>query len=101
MTQVDDFILIALKNAIKVYIKTGMKVNSSYTPTNMLKKAGEITGKTYKRGQLPMALEDLQAEYNKRIEAYQAASNAQLEEDSLQAEIDHRVDFQYGRIGYD
>lgn len=85
---VENFVLIALKSAVKLYVNTGMKANRAYTPTNMLKKAGEITGKNYKRGQLSIALEDLQAEYDKRLAA-------------MQVEIDHRVNFQYGRIGHD
>lgn len=62
--EINMFVLITLKSAIKLYIKTGMKANRAYTPTNMLRKAGEILGKTYKRGELPLALADLQAKYD-------------------------------------
>lgn len=61
--EVNTFVLVVLKNAIKLYLGTGMKANRSYTPTNMLAKAGEFTGKTYKRGQLQLAFDDLQAKY--------------------------------------
>jgi len=62
--EINVFVLITLKSAIKLYVKTGVKANRAYTPTNMLAKAGEILGKTYKRGQLPLALVDLQAKYD-------------------------------------
>jgi hypothetical protein len=50
-----------IKHAIAFYVKTGMKINKAYTPTNMLRAAGEITGKTYKRGQYQKAMSDLGA----------------------------------------
>jgi hypothetical protein len=59
--QVNTFVMITLKSAIKLYIQTGMKANRAYTPTNMLAKAGELLGKTYKRGQLQQAHDDLAA----------------------------------------
>ena len=61
--EVNTFVLIAVKNAISLYLKTGMKANRAYTPTNMLAKAGEFTGKVYKRGQLQLAHDDLQEKY--------------------------------------
>jgi hypothetical protein len=57
--EVNTFVIVVLRSAISLYSKTGMKANRAYTPTNMLRKAGEITGKTYKRGQLQIAYEDL------------------------------------------
>ena len=45
-TEVNTFVMITLKSAIKLYIQTGMKANRAYTPTNMLRKAGELLGKT-------------------------------------------------------
>lgn len=86
--EVNVFVLVALKVAIKLYMDTGMKANRAYTPTRMLVKAGEFTGKIYKRGQLPIALADLQAKYDEILAAQQK-------------EIDHQVDFQYHRIGRD
>ena len=40
-----------LATALKLYAKTGMKVNRAYTPTNMLATATAITGTKFKRGQ--------------------------------------------------
>lgn len=48
-----------LRSAIDLYVKTGMKANRAYTPTNMLSAAASITGKVYKRGQLKQASDDL------------------------------------------
>lgn len=67
--EVNTFVLVTLKAAIKMYVNTGMKANRAYTPTNMLAKAGELTGKTYKRGQLPTALADLQTKYDEILAA--------------------------------
>lgn len=64
--QVGTYVMVVLKSAISLYLKTGMKANSAYTPTNMLRKAGEITGKTYKRGQLQMAYDDLAKKLEER-----------------------------------
>lgn len=44
-----------IKSGISFYLKTGMKVNSAYKPTNMLAAASQITGKDFKRGQLQQA----------------------------------------------
>lgn len=57
--EVGKFVIIVLRSAISLYLKTGMKANRAYTPTNMLRKAGEINGKIYKRGQLQIAYDDL------------------------------------------
>ncbi len=62
--EVNTFVLVVIKNAIKLYVNTGMKANRDYTPTNMLKKAGEFTGKVYRRGQLQLALDDLTKMYD-------------------------------------
>lgn len=50
-----------VKSGISFYLKTGMKVNNAYTPTNMLAAASQITGKAFKRGQLQQAHDALQA----------------------------------------
>ena len=55
---------ITLKHGLKLYADTGMKPNSMWTPTNMLKAAGVITGQTYKRGQYRQAIADLTAWIN-------------------------------------
>lgn len=57
--EVNTFVIVVLRSAISLYSKTGMKANRAYTSTNMLRKAGEITGKKYKRGQLQIAYDDL------------------------------------------
>ena len=49
-----------LKNAIRLYIKTGMKMNRAYTPTAMRAATTRITGKAYKRTELVKAQADLQ-----------------------------------------
>ena len=49
-----------LKSAIKLFAKTGIKVNRAYTPGAMLAAAGQITGKKYKRAQYKPAIDDLQ-----------------------------------------
>jgi hypothetical protein len=58
---VDLFRAIALRSGIAMYSRTGMKPNSAWTPTAMLRTAGQITGKTYKRGQYQQAFDDLEA----------------------------------------
>lgn len=52
---------VALRSGIAMYARTGMKPNRMWTPTAMLKAAGEITGKSYKRGQYQQAFDDLEA----------------------------------------
>ena len=51
---------IAIKSGLKLYADTGMKPNRAWTPTAMLATAGNITGKTYKRGQFREAIADLE-----------------------------------------
>ena len=55
------FRAITIKHAIRFYAKTGMKVNRAYTPSAMLRAAGEITGKTFKRGAYTEAADALDA----------------------------------------
>jgi hypothetical protein len=57
----------AIASACDLYAKTGMQVNRAYTPTNMLKAAASITGKTYKRGQHKQAAADLREWANEQI----------------------------------
>jgi hypothetical protein len=42
---------IVIKHALLLYARTGMKVNSEYTPKNMIAAAQEITGKKFKARQ--------------------------------------------------
>ena len=39
----------------------GPAANKAWTPTARLRTAGNITGKTYKRGQYDLAVKDLEA----------------------------------------
>ena len=52
-----------IHSAIKLYLKTGMKVNRMYTPANMVQAVAQKTGKVYKRGKAGMteAFNDLEA----------------------------------------
>jgi hypothetical protein len=52
-----------IHSAIKLYLKTGMKVNRMYTPANMVQQVTQKTGKVYKRGKAGMteAFNDLEA----------------------------------------
>lgn len=63
------FAAASLRSAIKLYLKCGVKASRMYTPTNMLAAASRITGKTYKRGQLQAAHDDL----HQWVEAMKAA----------------------------
>ncbi len=56
---VNTFVAISLKSGISLYSKTGMKPNRMWTPSRMLAKASEITGKVYKRGDYDKAVADL------------------------------------------
>jgi len=44
----DIYQMLAIKHALYLYAKTGMKANRSYTPTSMMKMATKITGRTFK-----------------------------------------------------
>ena len=47
-------------HGLRLYAKTGMKPNRAYSPSAMLRVAGEITGKSYKRGEYLLAADDLE-----------------------------------------
>lgn len=47
------------KNALTFYVKTGLKVTRTATPTVLLSIATEYTGHKYKRGQYVKAAHDL------------------------------------------
>ena len=51
--------LAALRSALKLWAEHKMKVNRAYTPTRMLKAAGEATGIKYKRGEQALAAADI------------------------------------------
>lgn len=59
MTNVEARVGLTIASALTLYAKTGLKPNRAYTPTNMLKAATDITGKTYKRGQYQQAADDI------------------------------------------
>lgn len=61
MTNPTTFQCLALAAAIDLYAKTGIKANRSYTPTNMLRTASNLTGKKFKRGQYQAASDALRA----------------------------------------
>jgi hypothetical protein len=50
---------VALKSALRMYAKCKMQPNRAWTPTAMLKLAGQFCGKTYKRGEYELAIADL------------------------------------------
>jgi hypothetical protein len=52
--------VIVLISAMRLYVKSRIKVNRAYTPKNMLATAARLTGKTYKRTELAKAADDLQ-----------------------------------------
>lgn len=49
----------ALASGLRLYAATGMKPNRMWTPSNMLRAAGQLTGKAYKRGAYVEAADDL------------------------------------------
>jgi hypothetical protein len=55
------FAAFALASGLSLFAKTGLRPNRQWTPTAMLKRAGEITGKKYKRGQYEQAAADVRA----------------------------------------
>lgn len=46
--QVNVFRAIAIKHALLLYARTGMKANRMYTPKNMIAAASQITGQKFK-----------------------------------------------------
>ena len=50
-----------LKHALVFYAKTGCKVNTLYTPQNMLRVASQITGQTFKPRGYQAAIDALTA----------------------------------------
>lgn len=58
---VRTYTAIVLKIALDLYAESGIKVNTAYTPTAMLTKAGEITGRKFKRGEYKAAASALEA----------------------------------------
>lgn len=46
--QVDVFAMLTVKSALKLYAKTGIKVNRNYTPSAMIRTASRMTGQAFK-----------------------------------------------------
>lgn len=51
---------VALKHGLRLYIATGLKPNTAWTPKAMLAMASEITGVPFKRGQYDLAIAALE-----------------------------------------
>lgn len=51
---------VALKSALRLYAKTGMKANRAYTPKNMMALAAQITGKKFKARDYDGAISSLE-----------------------------------------
>ncbi len=46
---IEMYRMTVIRSALKLYIKTGMKANSMYTPSNMLQAISKKSGKAYKK----------------------------------------------------
>jgi hypothetical protein len=46
---IEMYRMAVIHTALKLYVKTGMKANSMYTPSNMLAAISKKSGKTYKK----------------------------------------------------
>ena len=53
------FRAVSIAHGLKLYARCGLKPNRAWTPTAMLKAAGDITGRKFKRGQYVAAAEAL------------------------------------------
>jgi len=51
----------AIRTALALYAKTGLKVNRAYTPTAMMRAASSITGRTFKARDYAGAIAALEA----------------------------------------
>ena len=60
-TGVQVFRAMVIKHGLAMYRDHHIQVNSAYTPSAMLRVAGEITGKVFKRSQFTAAIEALDA----------------------------------------
>jgi hypothetical protein len=60
-TGVDVFRAAVIASGLSLYAKTGMRPNRAYTPTAMIRAAGEMTGRKYKAREYDRASEDLSA----------------------------------------
>jgi hypothetical protein len=46
---IEMYRMTVIRSALKLYIKTGMKANTMYTPSNMLAAISKKSGKQYKK----------------------------------------------------
>lgn len=58
---VDVFAMAVIASALRLYAKTGLRVNRAYTPSAMLAAATRHTGIAFKRGQYVAAADALSA----------------------------------------
>jgi hypothetical protein len=56
---VNLFAASALRSGLRMYARCGMRPNRAWTPSAMLLKAGQLTGRTFKRGQYDEAVQAL------------------------------------------
>jgi hypothetical protein len=56
---IEMYRLTVIASALDLYAKTGIKANTAYTPTAMLRNATMATGVKYRRGQYREAAADL------------------------------------------
>jgi hypothetical protein len=77
---VNVFACAAVASALRLYARTGMKANRSYTPTNMLRFANTTLGltgkKAFKRGQYIEAADALSAFVQAEKQAIPAVTTA-------------------------
>jgi hypothetical protein len=57
----EAFRAITIAHALRLYAKTGMKVNRAYTPKRMMQVAASMTGRSYKARDYVGAADDLQS----------------------------------------
>jgi hypothetical protein len=60
---IEMYRMTVIRSALKLYMKTGMKANSMYTPSNMLAAISKKSGKAYKKSKqgYAEAFNDLEA----------------------------------------
>ena len=58
---VDTFVASSLRTGLRMYAQCGMRPNRQWSPSAMLARAGQITGKTFKRGDYAGAIAALSA----------------------------------------
>lgn len=59
---------VVIKNALKFYMTTKRQVNSAYTPTAMLRTAGNIVGRSFKPREYRAAVEALEEWLREKVQ---------------------------------